>query len=136
MCVTCIDSVYVFNYRAILAEWFEGTDSKNEALVFGKLIHAGRCPAQTNITSRWVPVCRGGVHPHRGRDVGRSGGGHHPHHLVVWGGHCPEGWPTRLLVTTCTKHLFHRVATALWRGNSTLWMHRLPTLPPTVDGLL
>ena len=38
--------------------------------------------------------------------------------------------------TTCTKYLFHRVATALWRGNSTLWMHRLPTLPPTVDGLL
>ena len=33
--------------------------------------------------------------------------------------------------TTYTKHLFHRVATALWRGNSTLWMHRLPTLPPT-----
>ena len=35
--------------------------------------------------------------------------------------------------TACTKHLFHRVATALWQGNST---HRLPTLPPTVDGLL
>ena len=32
--------------------------------------------------------------------------------------------------TTYTKHLFHRVATALWRGNSTLWMHRIPTLPP------
>ena len=32
--------------------------------------------------------------------------------------------------TTCTKHLFHSVATALWQGNSTLWMHRLPTLPP------
>ena len=27
--------------------------------------------------------------------------------------------------TNCTKHLFHCVATALWRGNSTLWMHRL-----------
>ena len=27
--------------------------------------------------------------------------------------------------TNCTKHLFHRVATALWRGNSTLWMHSL-----------
>ena len=39
-------------------------------------------------------------------------GGHHPHHLVVWGGHCPEGWPTRLLVTTCTKHL--------WLGGSSL----------------
>ena len=86
----------MFNHRAILAEWFKGTDSKNDALVFGKLIHAGWCPAQTNITSHWVPVCRGGVHPHCGGDVGRSGGGHHPHHLVVWGGH------------------FHRVATALF----------------------
>ena len=54
MCVTCIDSVYVFNHRAILAEWFKGIDSKNDALVFGKLIHAGRCPAQTNITSHCV----------------------------------------------------------------------------------
>ena len=40
--LVCIDSVYVFNHRAILAEWFKGTDSKNDALVFGKLIHAGR----------------------------------------------------------------------------------------------
>ena len=52
---TCSDSVYVFNHRAILAEWFKGTDSKNDALVFGKLIHAGWCPAQSNITS---PGCR------------------------------------------------------------------------------
>ena len=86
----------MFNHRAILAEWFKGTDSKNDALVFGKLIHAGWCSAQTNITSHWVPICRGGVHPHRGGDVGSSGGGHHPHHPVVWGGHCPEDWPTRL----------------------------------------
>ena len=81
MCVTCIDSVYVFNHRAILAEWFKGTDSKNDALVFGKLIHAGRCPVQTNITPHCVPVCRGGVHPYHGGDVGRSGGGHHPGRL-------------------------------------------------------
>ena len=31
---------------------------------------------------------------------------------------------------TCRKHLFHRVAIALWRGNACLWLHRLPTLPP------
>ena len=83
MCVTCIiDSVYVFNHRAILAEWFKGTDSNNDALVFGKLIHAGRCPAQTNITSHCVPVCRGGVHPYRGRDVGRSGGSEDTIHII------------------------------------------------------
>ena len=35
---------------------------------------------------------------------------------------------------TCTKQLFHRVvAMALWRGNATLWLHRQPSLPPTVD---
>ena len=38
--------------------------------------------------------------------------------------------------TTCTTQLFHRVAIALWRGNATLWLHRLPTLPPSVDGLV
>ena len=38
--------------------------------------------------------------------------------------------------STCSKHLFHRVAIALWRGNATLWLHRQPSLPPTVDGLL
>ena len=52
----------MFNHSAILAEWFKGTDSKDDdALVFGKLIHAGRCPAQTNITSNWVLICRAGV---------------------------------------------------------------------------
>ena len=38
--------------------------------------------------------------------------------------------------TTCTKQLFHRVAIALWRGNACLWLHRQPTLSPTVDGLV
>ena len=32
--------------------------------------------------------------------------------------------------STCRKHLFHRVAIALWRGNACLWLHHLPTLPP------
>ena len=30
----------------------------------------------------------------------------------------------------------HRVAIALWRGNACLWLHRLPTLPPSVDGVV
>ena len=29
-----------------------------------------------------------------------------------------------------SKHLFGRLAIALWRGNACLWLHRLPTLPP------
>ena len=28
-----------------------------------------------------------------------------------------------------TKHLFGRLAVALWQGNAALWMHRQPTLP-------
>ena len=35
-----------------------------------------------------------------------------------------------------TKRKFDIAYLVLWRGNSTLWMHHLPTLPPTVDGLL
>ena len=50
MCVTCI----VFNHRAILAEWFKGKDSKNEALVFGKLIHAERvCMHHSSLSFRF-----------------------------------------------------------------------------------
>ena len=29
-----------------------------------------------------------------------------------------------------SKHLFGRLAIALWRGNACLWLHHLPTLPP------
>ena len=36
--------------------------------------------------------------------------------------------------SVCTKQLFHRTAIALWRGNATLWLHRQPTLPPSIDG--
>ena len=38
--------------------------------------------------------------------------------------------------TTSTRHLFGRVATALWRGNAALWLHRHRTLHPKLDGLL
>ena len=37
---------------------------------------------------------------------------------------------------TCSKQLFHRAAITLWRGNAGLWLHRQPTLPPSVDGLV
>ena len=36
----------------------------------------------------------------------------------------------------CIKQLFHKTAIALWRGNTTLWLHSQPTLPPSVDGLV
>ena len=35
-----------------------------------------------------------------------------------------------------SKHLFGRVAIALWRGNASLWLHRHPTLPPSLDGVV
>ena len=34
-----------------------------------------------------------------------------------------------------TKHLFKSLAVALWQGNATRWLHRDPTLPPSLDGL-
>ncbi len=37
--------------------------------------------------------------------------------------------------TPTTSHLFGRVAIALWRGNASLWLHRLPTIPPSLDGV-
>ena len=36
----------------------------------------------------------------------------------------------------CSRHLFQRLAVALWRGNATMWIHRLPTCASTVDGLI
>ena len=33
-----------------------------------------------------------------------------------------------------TKHLFGRLAIALWRGNTGLWLHRHPSPPSTIDG--
>ena len=39
------------------------------------------------------------------------------------------------LSTSC-KHLFGRVAVALWRGNANMWLHRLPTLPPSLGGVV
>ena len=35
-----------------------------------------------------------------------------------------------------TKHLFGRLAIALWRGNASLWSHRQPTIPSFIDGLV
>ena len=35
-----------------------------------------------------------------------------------------------------TRHLFQRLAINLWRGNATLWIRRLPTRSPEVDGLI
>ena len=34
------------------------------------------------------------------------------------------------------QHLFQRLAISLWRGNATLWIRRLPTRSPEVDGLI
>ena len=38
--------------------------------------------------------------------------------------------------SVCTKQLFHRTAIALWRGNASLWLHRLPPLHPSIDGFV
>ena len=38
--------------------------------------------------------------------------------------------------STSTSQLFHRLAIALWRGNACLWIHRHPSLPPSVDGVI
>ena len=35
-----------------------------------------------------------------------------------------------------SRHLFQRLAIALWRGNAALWIHRLPSRPPEVDGVI
>ena len=33
------------------------------------------------------------------------------------------------------RHLFQRCAISLWRGNAALWIRRIPTLAPFVDGI-
>ena len=38
---------------------------------------------------------------------------------------------------TIAKHLFHRLAIALWHGNACFWLHRHPTLPiSSFDGVV
>ena len=37
---------------------------------------------------------------------------------------------------TTSRHLFGRLAIALWSGNAGLWLHRHPTLPPFLDGVV
>ena len=39
-------------------------------------------------------------------------------------------------ISFSSKQLFHRLAILLWRGNARLWIHRHPTLPPSVDGVI
>ena len=34
------------------------------------------------------------------------------------------------------RQLFNKYAVTLWRGNATLWMHRLPPVHPSVDGVI
>ena len=38
--------------------------------------------------------------------------------------------------STSTHHLFHRLAISPWLGNASLWLHRLPSLLPSVDGVI
>ena len=33
--------------------------------------------------------------------------------------------------STSTKHLFGRLAIALWQGNACLWLHHYPSVPPS-----
>ena len=35
-----------------------------------------------------------------------------------------------------TRHLFQRCAISLWKGNATLWIRRMPTHSPFIDGTL
>ena len=37
--------------------------------------------------------------------------------------------------STSTKHLFARLAIALWRGNACCWIHRTPLTHPSLNGL-
>jgi len=37
--------------------------------------------------------------------------------------------------TGTTSHLFGPLAVVFWQGNASLWLHRLPTLPP-LDGVV
>ena len=37
---------------------------------------------------------------------------------------------------TTSQHLFGRIAITLWRGNASLWMHRHPIFPPSLDGVV
>ena len=35
-----------------------------------------------------------------------------------------------------TRHFFQRLAVSLWRGNAALWIGRLPTRSPELDGII
>ena len=38
--------------------------------------------------------------------------------------------------TSTQGHLFHRVAVAIWRGNTCMWLHRQPPMLPSIDGII
>ena len=84
-------------------------------------------------------VSQGGFPPHCRGDLGGGEGGE-------W---CPDTITTicsigqslgqRLNSTDpadSTKHLFGRLAVALWQVNAALWMHHQPTLSSFLDGLV
>ena len=63
-----------------------------------------------------------------------AGRGHHFHHLYIGHGHNSASWPNyrrRLHKTTIQQVCSHTM-----RGNATLWMHRLPPVHPSVDGVI
>ena len=35
-----------------------------------------------------------------------------------------------------TRHLFQKCAISLWRGNAALWIRRIPSLAPSMDGVI
>ena len=91
--------------------------------------HALRVGVRRKISSN-LPACRS------------AGVDFLPIFVETLGGGCPDAIATicsigqalgqRLNSTDpadSTKHLFGRLAVALWRGNAALWMHRQPTLP-------
>ncbi len=40
------------------------------------------------------------------------------------------------LVLLTPAPLFRRLAIALWIGNTCLWLHRFPTLPPSLNSII
>ena len=47
-----------------------------------------------------------------------------------------QGQPLGITPGDSIRHLFQRLAISLWRGNATLWLNRLSTSPPRVDGFV
>ena len=47
-----------------------------------------------------------------------------------------QGHRLDIPTSECTLHLFQRLSISLWKGNSSLWIRRQPTISPAVDGLI